>query len=427
MDDQKYVTRLMRARCSKGTMENYLNVDIDHGIVVGADLQPLMNANDHVSGRHVIHFGNCESDQNPERMFRKALVGGFLGGAVADFLEDVGIMGCKCKPNTPNPWEFVNEDSIVEGAPALMVCSTLTCRYGGVIEIVDPDIEATIENNASVDEEFERLWQELKATLLSEPWNFPKIKDLVLQMSSTATGNDIEREIFDAIKKFVSPILAFEYAGDKNPGEDFYRTNETFGVQRLAGFMNLWDELGPLLGMDLDTEIVVFTPEGSDKEYRLQFWKGSYGYGGAFGVEIGFYSRSTSLAKLFPYSGSGGLDDMFDNYACVSGEDELRTIQMICDANTGEVLIKNDTADYADNQDHFWNLAIKTDYGYSKEDLVVLERIDVPDPDMYKAMLKAIEENENLQVLYEQTTESSIVVQYGAMKKGASFDEEEDW
>ena len=118
---------------------------------------------------------------------------------------------------------------------------------------------------------------------------------------------------------------------------------------------------------------------------------------------------------------------MFDNYACVSGEDELRTIQMICDANTGEVLIKNDTADYADNQDHFWNLAIKTDYGYSKEDLVVLERIDVPDPDMYKAMLKAIEENENLQVLYEQTTESSIVVQYGAMKKGASFDEEEDW
>lgn len=145
MDDQKYVTRLMRARCSKGTMENYLNVDIDHGIVVGADVQPLMNANDHVSGRHVIHFGCCESDQNPERMFRKALVGGFLGGVIADALEDVGIMTCKCKPNTPNPWEFANEDSIVEGAPALMVCSTLTCRYGGVIEIIDPDGDASID------------------------------------------------------------------------------------------------------------------------------------------------------------------------------------------------------------------------------------------------------------------------------------------
>ena len=179
MDDQKYVTRLMRARCSKGTMENYLNVDIDHGIVVGADVQPLMNANDHVSGRHVIHFGCCESDQNPERMFRKALVGGFLGGIVADVLEDVGIMTCKCKPNTPNPWEFVNEDSIVEGAPALMVCSTLTCRYGGVIEIVDPnsnegviDVDNGAEDDAvedsnnpvldALEEQFPILEQEIK-------------------------------------------------------------------------------------------------------------------------------------------------------------------------------------------------------------------------------------------------------------------------
>lgn len=145
MDDQKYVTRLMRARCSKGTMENYLNVDLDHGIVVGADMQPLMNANDHVSGRHVIHFGCCESDQNPERMFRKGLVGGLLGGEIADALEDVGIMTCKCKPNTPNPWEFVNEDNIVEGAPALMVCSKLTCRYGGIIEIIDPDGNGDID------------------------------------------------------------------------------------------------------------------------------------------------------------------------------------------------------------------------------------------------------------------------------------------
>lgn len=139
MDDQKYVTRLMRAYCTSGSMSNYLNIDWDHGILVGADLQPLMNANDHVAGRHVIHFGNCGSDQNPERMFRKALVGGFLGGVVADFLEDVGIMACKCKPNTPNPWEFVNEKSIVEGAPALMFGSVLTCRYGGCIKLLPED------------------------------------------------------------------------------------------------------------------------------------------------------------------------------------------------------------------------------------------------------------------------------------------------
>lgn len=145
MDDQKYVTRLMRARCSKGTIENYLNVDIDHGIVVGADMQPLMNANDHVAGKHVIHFGCCNSDQNPERMLRRAIVIAAIGEAAANALEDAGILTYKCTPNTPNPWEFVNEDSIVEGAPALMVCSTLTCRYGGVIEIIDPDGDGNID------------------------------------------------------------------------------------------------------------------------------------------------------------------------------------------------------------------------------------------------------------------------------------------
>ncbi len=153
MDDQKYVTRLMRAYCTKGTMSNYLNVDIDHGIVVGADLQPLMNANDHVSGRHVIHFGCCESDQNPERMFRKALVGGFLGGLIADVLEDIGVMTCKCKPNTPNPWEFVNEDSIVEGAPALMIGSVLTCRYGGCIKLLPEDQYPPAELTPETEEE----------------------------------------------------------------------------------------------------------------------------------------------------------------------------------------------------------------------------------------------------------------------------------
>lgn len=102
-DDSKYVTRLMKIRCTKGTMENYINVGRDHGILVGADQQPLLNANDHTE-RSIIHCGNCESDENPERMFRKGLVGVVLGGVTAEILEGVGIMTCKCKPNTPLPW-----------------------------------------------------------------------------------------------------------------------------------------------------------------------------------------------------------------------------------------------------------------------------------------------------------------------------------
>ena len=34
-DDLQYITRLMRIRCDKGTMDNYINVDRDHGVLAG--------------------------------------------------------------------------------------------------------------------------------------------------------------------------------------------------------------------------------------------------------------------------------------------------------------------------------------------------------------------------------------------------------
>lgn len=438
MDDQKYVTRLMRARCSCGTIVNYLNIGRDHGILVGADMQPLMNANDHVAGVNIIHFGNCKSDKNPERMFRKGLVSlmasstvpgmliglvtkdaTFFGDHLTDSLEALGIMACKCKPNTPNPWEITNEDSIVEGAPALMTCSTLTCRYGGVIEIVDPDDE-------KIDIELQELREKLNELLLTTPWDFGQIADVLLQMTCTDTGNAIERELFDINKDWISKILAFEYAGDAHPGDeayDFYRTNENYGVQRIAGFMDLWDEMGFLLGMNLDTEIVTFEVPGRNKEYRLQFWKGSYGFGTAFGGEIGFYSRNSFWTNWLPYKGESGPDDLLDNYLCVSGKDELKTIQEIFDANTGNPLIYNSTDDYADKDDHFWNLAIKTNAGYSSDDLVVMETVYSPDKEMYDAMVAALKENEKegFRVVSTDDKEMSVVIQYGTVKEGVSL------
>lgn len=143
-NDEIYVQRLMRARCTCGSMDNYLNIAVDHGVLTGEDQQPLMNANDHIAGENVIHFGNCNSDNNPERVFRKGLVGGLLGGPllgslVSDFLEDTGIMSFKCTPKTDEVWEETNENNIIEGAPALLMKSCLTCRYGGVITIVQEE------------------------------------------------------------------------------------------------------------------------------------------------------------------------------------------------------------------------------------------------------------------------------------------------
>ena len=107
-----YVVRLMKIKCSMGTVENYINVDIDHGIFVGQNQQPLMNANDHTD-KNIMPFGNCLSPQNPDRCLRQALLKGAIGGltfgvggivsdAVSTALESAGIMTYKCKPNTIN-------------------------------------------------------------------------------------------------------------------------------------------------------------------------------------------------------------------------------------------------------------------------------------------------------------------------------------
>lgn len=140
-DDKEYVKRLMRISCSCGSIDNYINIPQDHGVVTGEDQQPLMNANDHVAKKHIIHFGNCDSEMNPERKFRKAMVGAvlggpLLGGLVSDLLEDIGIISFKCTPKTDTPWKNVNEKHIIDGAPALTLNSCLMCRYGGVIKLV---------------------------------------------------------------------------------------------------------------------------------------------------------------------------------------------------------------------------------------------------------------------------------------------------
>lgn len=140
-DEPRYITRLMKMECDMGTVKNYINVDKDHGVLAGGncDAQPVMNANDHTS-KHVIHFGKCKSESNPERAFREMLVkallgpaGAFLTGPMLDKLEELGILTYQCKPNTPQPWIDTNEDCIIEGAPALTMDSQLACRYGGRI------------------------------------------------------------------------------------------------------------------------------------------------------------------------------------------------------------------------------------------------------------------------------------------------------
>lgn len=99
-----YVTHGMKARCTSGTMSNYLNTQNGHGVVYKG--QPLLNANDHIPGVNFSGFGNCAN-----------------------------LQGMKCVPATPLAWQFCNTKHLLDGAPALTTDSKCMCLLGGVISI----------------------------------------------------------------------------------------------------------------------------------------------------------------------------------------------------------------------------------------------------------------------------------------------------
>lgn len=137
---ENYVYRLVRAECSYGTQPNYLNVKQDHGIIYsicgedgGKSLCPLMNANDHIPGENLTHFGRCKSPQNQ-------VFGGDRQFHVGDLLDGIGKFfggneGYLCEPMTELAWKDTSDQNYIEGAPAITEESKLTCFYGGVITI----------------------------------------------------------------------------------------------------------------------------------------------------------------------------------------------------------------------------------------------------------------------------------------------------
>lgn len=215
-DDEIYVHRLMKASCSCGSMDNYLNIKTDHGVLAGEDQQPLMNANDHIAGENVIHFGNCNSNKNPERVFRTLLVGSLLGPLTSVILAKTGIMSFKCTPKTDEVWEETNENNILEGAPALLTKSCLTCRYGGVIIIV-PEDELKEEEQKKGDEDTS---EEKRNTVQEET-------DAILAAAMdriSATGAAGDKAVKDAQMSMIAAAAATAEAaaavtGSYNSGE----------------------------------------------------------------------------------------------------------------------------------------------------------------------------------------------------------------
>lgn len=141
---EKYITRLALAKCSCGSMDNYLNVPKDHGILFQDNDHPIMNANDHEGGegKNVVHFGRCSSSQNPGNKIGKedfSFWGLLTGSAITKLIKGVVGCNCKCEPMTFTPWESTKEDHLIQGAEALTEHSHLACFYGGDITILSEE------------------------------------------------------------------------------------------------------------------------------------------------------------------------------------------------------------------------------------------------------------------------------------------------
>ncbi|MCR6482953.1 DUF4474 domain-containing protein [Amycolatopsis sp. OK19-0408] len=195
----------------------------------------------------------------------------------------------------------------------------------------------------------------LKVAVLTGNW------ELLLQ------NREIAQKIYD--------YLGFKYVADG----DYYTTGE-HSVQSFLGWHDFYDKLEKLIGADLDAtgddgDNMEFTDPKTGKQYRLELWKGSYGFGGAFGGEVGFYTREP---------GSG---DISGYYHAAQGDDQIKVTQTIYNKNDGHVYFTNDGqgADGSDKK-HFWNLAIRTDPDVKASELAQRATIEVRDTGMRDRM-----------------------------------------
>lgn len=137
--EKRFAYRIMCAECDHGNMEQFLNLPKDHGVYFQNVDQPLMNANDHDSGKHILQFGRCTSPKNPEN-WGDTLMSSIPGLKWVDeqinkVQNALGCDGCKCKPMVLNSWKDGDEANRLDGAPAITNESKAYCLYGGIITI----------------------------------------------------------------------------------------------------------------------------------------------------------------------------------------------------------------------------------------------------------------------------------------------------
>lgn len=158
--EKQFVRRLMCAVCSEGNIEyQYLNLPKDHGVYFQNVDLPLMNANDHDSGKHILQFGRCTSTKNPENLLDTLMSSTsnplikWVDEAVDKVQGALGCDGCKCKPMILNSWQDGDEANRLDGAPAITSESKVYCMYGGIITIKEVQESADSEEQEGTEDQ----------------------------------------------------------------------------------------------------------------------------------------------------------------------------------------------------------------------------------------------------------------------------------
>lgn len=224
---------------------------------------------------------------------------------------------------------------------------------------------------------FDFFWELLKESKILEGCNpfkneiFFDIWGDLMRMAMEKTNIEGFAFSHEMISGLIESYLAFSQK-KADDGQSFYQTENNAGIQRMSGFVDYIDELGSLLGMDLDTAIYYFEGDDGLKVFRLQFWKGIYGFKNALGGEVGLYfhnSSEKSVPQKFsrlecPNKINNKLIDVSELGVkwsqTASGDDEIYVEQSIYVDD--ELCLSNNTCrkNSDSNCGHFWNLLISS-------------------------------------------------------------------
>ena len=301
-DGSKYVVHGMRAKCSEGSMENYINTDKGHGVVYQG--QPVLNANDHVKDINLTHFGDCksklifeEAKKQADEKYKAEEGDGFfdkLGKGIAKFTTKTvlnvkeAFSSNKCELDTPLPWLFTSRDHMIDGAPALTTESQCPCKFGGIITIV-PEEEVAMESEQSMEAvPKEKTGNDIDLSKL-------KPEDVTREIAEWLIANPVN--VFAAQHPYIMQgltgvdVLGLFYAGGfVMDGDGVYHARQEWSLQSFeySGYNDFYDTVFHYATSMNKAKFQFSDDDGND--YILWAWKGDYLNLGA-GAEMGIYNR----------------------------------------------------------------------------------------------------------------------------------------